>query len=74
VPESQNLETFSANLGRQQTPMSNSSEFPQTSVQENEEFKFIKRFTVFKTVHHFLKIKEAFSANLKIISADHHHQ
>lgn len=53
VHGSQNRETFGVNLGRQQTPMSNSSEFLQTCVQENEEFKFIKRFIIFKTVNRF---------------------
>jgi hypothetical protein len=39
---------------------------------KSEEFKFIKRFTVFKTVNYFSKIKEAFTAKLKIISFNHY--
>jgi hypothetical protein len=39
---------------------------------KNEEFKSRKRFTVFKTVNRFPKIKEAFMVKLKIISLYHH--
>jgi hypothetical protein len=38
---------------------------------KNEEFKFIKRFTVLKTVNCFSKIKEAFTVKLKMISVEH---
>jgi hypothetical protein len=39
---------------------------------KKEEFKFIKRFTIFKTVNRFSKIKEAFTVKLKIISVNHY--
>jgi hypothetical protein len=51
--------------------MFDDGEFPQTWVQELR-VKFIKRFTVFKTVNRFSKIKEVFLVKLKIIFVDHH--
>jgi hypothetical protein len=39
---------------------------------KDKEFNFRKRITVFKTVNHFLKIKEAFTVKLKMIFIDHY--
>jgi hypothetical protein len=39
---------------------------------KNEEFKFRKRFTVFRIVNRFLKKKKAFTVKLKMISIDYH--
>jgi hypothetical protein len=39
---------------------------------KDQEFHFGKRFTVFKTVNHFPKIKEAFTAKPKMIFVDHY--
>jgi hypothetical protein len=41
-------------------------------ISKNENFKFRKRFMVFKTVNHFLKIKEVFTVKQKIIFVDHY--
>lgn len=49
--------------------MSSGGGFLQTCMQ-NEEFKFKKRFTVFKTINRFPKIKKAFTVKLKIISVN----
>jgi hypothetical protein len=39
---------------------------------KDQEFNFGKRFTVFKTVNRFLKIKEAFMVKPKMIFVDHY--
>jgi len=39
---------------------------------KDKEFNFGKRFTVFKTVNHFSKIKEGFTIKLKITFVDHY--
>jgi hypothetical protein len=39
---------------------------------KDEEFNFEKRFTVFKTVNSFSKIKEAFTIKLKMIFVNHY--
>jgi hypothetical protein len=55
--------------GYQQIPVP--GRFSQTCVCKNEEFKSRKRFTDFKTVNRFLKIKEVFTVK-KIIYVDHY--
>jgi hypothetical protein len=39
---------------------------------KDKEFNFGKRFTIFKTVNRFPKIKEAFTVKPKIIFVDHY--
>jgi hypothetical protein len=39
---------------------------------KDEKYNFEKRFTVFKTVNRFPKIKEAFTVKPKIIFVDHY--
>lgn len=56
--------TSSIDSNHQQTSMSCSGRFSQTTY-KNEEFKSKKLFTVFKTVNRFLKIKESFTIKLK---------
>jgi hypothetical protein len=60
--------------GYQQTPMlvgPSVTDFHRRAC-KNEEFKSDKLFTVFKIVTRFLKIKEAFTINLELISVDYH--
>jgi len=51
------------------------AEFRQSDIKcscMEKEFNFGKRFTVFKTVNHFSKIKKTFTVKLKIIFVDHY--